>query len=54
MRIENAKFSVYFEDPAGNILELIARHTMDNAVDRPFDPQQGAWNHDLQNVQRQL
>ncbi|MCA0756158.1 VOC family protein [Paenibacillus sp. N4] len=31
--------SVYFEDPAGNILELIARHTMGNAVDRPFDPQ---------------
>lgn len=30
--------SVYFEDPAGNILELIARHTMDNGVDRPFDP----------------
>lgn len=30
--------SVYFLDPAGNILELIARHTMDNAVDRPFDP----------------
>jgi len=25
-------------DPAGNILELIARHTMDIAVDRPFDP----------------
>lgn len=32
--------SVYFEDPAGNILELIARHTMDNATDRPFDPKQ--------------
>lgn len=30
--------SVYFGDPAGNILELIARHTMDNAVDRPFNP----------------
>lgn len=30
--------SVYFMDPGGNILELIARHTMDNAVDRPFDP----------------
>ncbi|RJE86041.1 ring-cleaving dioxygenase [Paenibacillus sp. 1011MAR3C5] len=30
--------SVYFLDTAGNILELIARHTMDNAVDRPFDP----------------
>lgn len=32
--------SVYFEDPSGNILELIARHTMDNGVERPFDPQQ--------------
>lgn len=32
--------SVYFEDPAGNILELIARHTMDNAAAHPFDPQQ--------------
>ncbi|HTG69548.1 MAG TPA: VOC family protein [Candidatus Udaeobacter sp.] len=32
--------SVYFEDPAGNILELIARHTMNNSVDRPFDPKQ--------------
>ncbi|MDQ6420146.1 VOC family protein [Paenibacillus sp. LHD-117] len=31
--------SVYFMDPAGNILELIARHTMDNAIDRPFDPE---------------
>lgn len=30
--------SVYFLDPGGNILELIARHTMDNAIDRPFDP----------------
>lgn len=30
--------SVYFLDPAGNILELIARHTMDNAIRRPFDP----------------
>ncbi|WP_171056274.1 VOC family protein [Paenibacillus sinopodophylli] len=30
--------SVYFEDPAGNILELIARHTMNNAVSHPFDP----------------
>jgi catechol-2,3-dioxygenase len=32
--------SVYFEDPSGNILELIARHTMDNSVERPFDPPQ--------------
>ncbi|WP_169084354.1 VOC family protein [Paenibacillus sp. PL91] len=32
--------SVYFEDPAGNILELIARHTMNNRVERPFDPKQ--------------
>ncbi|MHA6482007.1 VOC family protein [Paenibacillus sp. strain BS8-2] len=31
--------SVYFMDPGGNILELIARHTMDNAIDRPFDPE---------------
>jgi len=30
--------SVYFMDPAGNILELIARHTMDNGIQRPFDP----------------
>lgn len=29
--------SVYFMDTGGNILELIARHTMVNAVDRPFD-----------------
>lgn len=29
--------SVYFEDPAGNILELIARHTLDNASDAPFN-----------------
>ncbi|MEM6430131.1 MAG: hypothetical protein AAF708_12890 [Deinococcota bacterium] len=27
---------VYFYDPAGNILELIARHTLDNASDAPF------------------
>ncbi|CAM4357428.1 catechol 2,3-dioxygenase-like lactoylglutathione lyase family enzyme [Paenibacillus endophyticus] len=32
--------SVYFEDPAGNILELIARHTMNNATDDSFDPKQ--------------
>ncbi|REK71742.1 ring-cleaving dioxygenase [Paenibacillus paeoniae] len=31
--------SVYFIDTGGNILELIARHTMSNAVDRPFDPE---------------
>lgn len=27
----------YFYDPAGNILELIARHDLPNASDRPFD-----------------
>ncbi|WP_166239060.1 VOC family protein [Paenibacillus turpanensis] len=26
----------YFEDPAGNIVELIARHNLDNAVHHPF------------------
>lgn len=31
--------SVYFMDPGGNILELIARHTMENAIDRPFVPE---------------
>lgn len=36
--------SVYFADPAGNILELIARHTMDNEVDRPFDAKQDVLN----------
>ncbi|MDQ0061900.1 VOC family protein [Paenibacillus harenae] len=36
--------SVYFADPAGNILELIARHTMDNEVDRPFDAEQDVLN----------
>ncbi|MCR2805262.1 VOC family protein [Paenibacillus soyae] len=30
--------AVYFMDSVGNILELIARHTMNNGVDRPFDP----------------
>lgn len=30
--------AVYFFDPAGNILELIARHTLDNASDRAFSP----------------
>lgn len=28
--------SVYFYDPAGNIVELIARHDLDNASDKPF------------------
>lgn len=36
--------SVYFADPAGNILELIARHTMDNEVSRPFDAAQDVLN----------
>lgn len=29
----------YFEDPGGNILELIARHELDNASQGPFTPQ---------------
>ncbi|MBZ0282823.1 MAG: VOC family protein [Anaerolineae bacterium] len=29
--------AVYFYDPAGNILEFIARHNQPNATDRPFD-----------------
>lgn len=29
----------YFADPAGNILELIARHNLGNASDQPFGPQ---------------
>jgi catechol-2,3-dioxygenase len=29
--------SVYFHDPAGNIVELIARHNLPNGVDHPFD-----------------
>jgi catechol 2,3-dioxygenase-like lactoylglutathione lyase family enzyme len=29
--------SVYFKDPAGNVLEFIARHNLDNAVNRDFD-----------------
>lgn len=29
--------SVYFYDPAGNILELIARHNQSNASDQPFE-----------------
>ena len=28
---------LYFGDPAGNIVELIARHTLNNASDLPFD-----------------
>lgn len=35
----NAK-SVYFFDPAGNVLEFIARFDLDNETDRPFSPQQ--------------
>jgi catechol-2,3-dioxygenase len=31
--------SLYFYDPAGNILELIARHNLDNGSEKPFDPQ---------------
>ncbi len=31
---------VYFRDPAGNILELIARQTLDNAATAPFDARQ--------------
>lgn len=29
--------SLYFLDPAGNILELIARHDLPNAIDQPFN-----------------
>jgi catechol-2,3-dioxygenase len=32
--------SVYFLDAAGNILEFIARHNLDNSVDRAFDSSQ--------------
>ncbi len=28
--------AVYFYDPAGNVVELIARHDLDNGSDRPF------------------
>ncbi|WP_197259213.1 hypothetical protein [Paenibacillus dendritiformis] len=28
--------SVYFEDPSGNIVELIARHNLSNAISHPF------------------
>ncbi|HAX49560.1 MAG TPA: hypothetical protein DCX92_11305 [Bacteroidetes bacterium] len=31
--------SVYFYDPAGNIIELIARHDLENASDEPFSPE---------------
>jgi catechol-2,3-dioxygenase len=30
--------NVYFYDPQGNILELIARHELENASDQPFGP----------------
>jgi catechol-2,3-dioxygenase len=33
--------SVYFQDPSGNIVELIARHNLNNRSDCPFD------QHDL-------
>lgn len=29
--------SIYFYDPSGNIVELIARHLLDNAIERPFN-----------------
>ena len=32
--------SIYFSDPAGNVLELIARHNLKNATDRDFDSSQ--------------
>lgn len=32
--------SVYFSDPAGNVLEFIARHNLKNAVDGDFDSSQ--------------
>lgn len=32
--------AVYFHDPAGNILEFIARHDLPNATDAPFDSRQ--------------
>lgn len=32
--------AVYFKDPAGNILEFIARHDLSNAVDEDFDSDQ--------------
>jgi catechol-2,3-dioxygenase len=30
--------AVYFSDPDGNVLELIARHDLDNAAEPPFGP----------------
>ncbi|GIP20696.1 VOC family protein [Paenibacillus sp. J22TS3] len=30
--------AIYFEDPAGNIGEFIARHNLGNASDKPFGP----------------
>jgi extradiol dioxygenase family protein len=30
--------NIYFYDPQGNILELIARHELENASDQPFGP----------------
>jgi hypothetical protein len=32
--------SVYFKDAAGNVLEFIAHHNLENAVDRDFDSRQ--------------
>ena len=32
--------SIYFSDPAGNVLEFIARHNLKNAVDGNFDSSQ--------------
>ena len=32
--------SIYFSDPARNVLELIARHNLKNATDRDFDSSQ--------------
>ena len=32
--------SIYISDPAGNILEFIARHTLKNAVDGDYDSSQ--------------
>ncbi len=32
--------SVYFKDPAGNVLEFIARHNLPNAADGDFDSRQ--------------
>ncbi|GAB4461477.1 MAG: hypothetical protein OHK0029_26810 [Armatimonadaceae bacterium] len=32
--------NIYFRDPAGNILELIARHNLENTTEAPFGPNQ--------------